>query len=318
MRRKTTGALCAITLAGVMAVSSLNVGYASWKTDITGKGSAVANGHWDVDVTNATIEFSDEGAGIEQQVVLTTLEEPETEIREEQPEEIKEEIQEEQETETEEKAVDAETEIEEEIEGPKTESEEAEGEAETETEAEEAEEESEVETKAGENEENPASVEEFSVRYVPIQMVGTGQNEETLETFADDSQKLVKVDSCGDSVEYPEVIFTLPGAWAKYTITVKNNGTVDAVLDEESVIKLETKSDQLKLNAPDLEGDVLSPGEECTFEFVVEVPEDITEKEALNAVGKLNVALKYVPPVVEEMPEPSHRNVSTTDNNEID
>ena len=78
-----------------------------------------------------------------------------------------------------------------------------------------------------------------------------------------------------------------PGGWAEYTITVTNNGTVDAVLDSNSV-QLDTENDQLELKTPDLSSDVLAPGQSCTFTFTVQAKADITDD--LNDTGTLSVS----------------------------
>ena len=51
------------------------------------------------------------------------------------------------------------------------------------------------------------------------------------------------------SADFADVSFTSPGGWAEYTITVTNNGTVDAVLDSNSV-QLDTENDQLGNSTP--------------------------------------------------------------------
>lgn len=105
------------------------------------------------------------------------------------------------------------------------------------------------------------------------------------------------------SADFADVSFTSPGGWAEYTITVTNNGTVDAVLDSNSV-QLDTENDQLELKTPDLSSDVLAPGQSCTFTFTVQAKADITDD--LNDTGTLSVSLSYTQPAVEPIPAPTH------------
>ncbi len=105
------------------------------------------------------------------------------------------------------------------------------------------------------------------------------------------------------SASFAPVSFSAPGGWAEYTLTVTNNGTVDAVLDSNSV-QLETEHDQLALRTPDLSQDVLAPGQSCTFTFTVQVKEEITG--ALEDTGTLSVSLSYTQPEVNPVPEPTH------------
>ena len=43
-------------LAAVVAVSSMRIGFASWKTDAAGTGKVSASGKWDISVTDAALE----------------------------------------------------------------------------------------------------------------------------------------------------------------------------------------------------------------------------------------------------------------------
>ena len=73
---------------------------------------------------------------------------------------------------------------------------------------------------------------------------------------------------------------------------------------EDAVIELVTESDQLVLDAPNLEDEVLEPGENCTITVVVKVPTDISDE--LNADGELKITLPYAQDVVEEAPSAGH------------
>lgn len=105
------------------------------------------------------------------------------------------------------------------------------------------------------------------------------------------------------SVDYADVSFSLPGAWAEYTLTVKNQGSVDGNLSD-AVIELKTSSDQLTLIKPDLENEILKTGESCEITFVVQVPDSVTDD--LDANGTLTVKLPYGQGVVETAPGANH------------
>ena len=111
----------------------------------------------------------------------------------------------------------------------------------------------------------------------------------------------------GAEANFADVSFGLPGAWAEYTITVANSGTVDASL-ADAVIELSTDSDQLELDKPDLSDETLKPGESCTVTFVVKVPDSVTGD--LDASGALSVKLPYSQAAVEAAPSASHSHIS--------
>lgn len=102
---------------------------------------------------------------------------------------------------------------------------------------------------------------------------------------------------------FSDVSFTLPGAWAEYNVTVTNRGTVNANLSGLD-INLDTESEQLVLDKPDLSGEILKPGESCTVKCVVKVPSEITEE--LNASGELNINLTYGQNNIEPAPAAGH------------
>ena len=106
------------------------------------------------------------------------------------------------------------------------------------------------------------------------------------------------------SVSFADVTFGLPGAWASYTVTVTNNGTVNANL-AGAAIALDTRNpEQLTLNQPDLIDETLAPGESCTLTFVLQVPQDYIGE--LNATGTLTVTLPYAQDTVEPAPAAAH------------
>lgn len=104
------------------------------------------------------------------------------------------------------------------------------------------------------------------------------------------------------SVRFASVRFSQPDSWAEYTVTVTNSGTVDAVLDDNS-IRLKTVHNQLELKSPTLSSDVLEPGESCTFTFTVQAKAD--NLETLNDTGTLFLSLSYTQPTVESLPDPT-------------
>ncbi len=122
----------------------------------------------------------------------------------------------------------------------------------------------------------------------------------TMEATVTEAETVVD----GDSVTFAGVNFALPGAWAEYSLTVTNNGTVDANLSGAVIALDTTDSEQLVLDAPDLSDETLAPGESCTITVVVKVPTDYTGD--LDASGTLTITLPYSQTVVEDAPSASH------------
>lgn len=102
---------------------------------------------------------------------------------------------------------------------------------------------------------------------------------------------------------FSDVSFALPGAWAEYNVTVTNRGTVDANLSGLD-INLNTESEQLVLDKPDLSGEILKPGESCTVTCVVKIPSEVTGE--LNADGALSINLTYGQNNIEPAPAAGH------------
>ena len=50
--------VCAIALAGAVAVSALSLGFAAWHTDITAGGSASAQGSWECNSFISAFHFN--------------------------------------------------------------------------------------------------------------------------------------------------------------------------------------------------------------------------------------------------------------------
>ena len=106
------------------------------------------------------------------------------------------------------------------------------------------------------------------------------------------------------TVSYSDVAFALPGAWAKYTLTVTNNGTVNADLSGAEFKLVTDNADQLSLKAPDLSEEVLKAGESCTITLVVEALDNGTD--TLEATGNLEIKLPYTQPEVAPAPDAGH------------
>lgn len=123
----------------------------------------------------------------------------------------------------------------------------------------------------------------------------------TTESTPAEGDALAAISEDKASVSYADVNLGVPGAWAEYTMTVTNNGSTDANL-AGAQISLNTESDQLKLDKPDLADETLAPGESCTVSFVLSVPEDVTGDLDASA-GTLTVTLPYSQTAVEAAPE---------------
>ena len=109
---------------------------------------------------------------------------------------------------------------------------------------------------------------------------------------------------------YAPVEFTLPEAWANYTVTITNNGTVNANLaDCKVVTSLDDGSDfadAFEVSVPEFGADeVLAPGESCTFNVVVKALNDADGNMAAST-GSFTIGLNYVQDEVEAAPEVSH------------
>lgn len=108
----------------------------------------------------------------------------------------------------------------------------------------------------------------------------------------------------GQSALLPNASLNLPGAWAQYDLTIRNNGTAAANLSAYSIV-LEEDAEIFTLNTPEIgEDEVLAPGESCTLTFNVLVSEDAPE--VLDADSVLKVSLQYEQDAVEEAPAPGH------------
>ena len=115
----------------------------------------------------------------------------------------------------------------------------------------------------------------------------------------------VPVTRTDTSAAYSDIVFTLPDAWASYTLTITNKGTADAHLSD-GVISLEgADSAQLRLDAPDLSDDVLAPGQSCTVQAVVQALDNGSD--TLDTSGALKIDLPYSQAAVEQAPQAGHQ-----------
>lgn len=124
-------------------------------------------------------------------------------------------------------------------------------------------------------------------------------------TYKDTNTVITNATFTDTEANYAPVAFSLPGAWAEYSVTVTNNGTANANLSDYqfNVSKLD---DIYSVDTPSLDGEILKPNESCTFTFVVKVDEkkagDSFEVDSQN----FKVSLTYVQEAVEEAPSASH------------
>ncbi len=105
-----------------------------------------------------------------------------------------------------------------------------------------------------------------------------------------------------DCAEFAAVDFSLSGAWASYTVTVTNEGSVNANLGNYTVVTSEL-SDIFTVSVPDLDGDVLAPGESCTFNVVVQVT---AQGNFAADEAPFSISLTYVQDTVNDAPVASH------------
>lgn len=110
-------------------------------------------------------------------------------------------------------------------------------------------------------------------------------------------------DFTDSTVNYAAVNFSQPGAWAEYSVTITNNGTVAANLADCKVNTSSLNTEVFSVEVPDLTGDVLDVGESCTFTVVVKViADDSFDTEA----QPFSIELVYNAPAVEDAPSASH------------
>lgn len=108
-----------------------------------------------------------------------------------------------------------------------------------------------------------------------------------------------------DTATFAPITFSVPDAWAAYTLTVTNNGSVDAYLaDTEFVFEAEKNEQQIAIETPDLSEEVLAPGESCIMTVVVKAADDGSQN--LDTAGQLVIKLPYEQATVETAPAAGH------------
>lgn len=103
------------------------------------------------------------------------------------------------------------------------------------------------------------------------------------------------------TADYGNVNFSINDAWAEYSLTITNNGTVNANLSN-CKFNITELSDEFVVDKPNLNNKVLAPGESCTATFVVKVN---SEGELSADAQPFSVELTYVQDTVDEAPSAS-------------
>lgn len=103
------------------------------------------------------------------------------------------------------------------------------------------------------------------------------------------------------TADYGNVNFSIDDAWAEYSLTITNNGTVNANLSN-CKFNITELSDEFVVDTPNLNNKVLAPGESCTATFVVKVN---SEGELSADAQPFSVELTYVQDTVDEAPSAS-------------
>lgn len=103
------------------------------------------------------------------------------------------------------------------------------------------------------------------------------------------------------TADYGNVNFSINDAWAEYSLTITNNGTVNANLSN-CKFNITELSDEFVVDTPNLNNKVLAPGESFTATFVVKVK---SEGELSADAQPFSVELTYVQDTVDEAPSAS-------------
>lgn len=297
--QKRTKLLSALT-AGVLTLGAMCFGYASWSSEITVNGTVSANGKWDVAVTNASIAISDAGAAIipgsaEVSLAYNSYDDADTIYNNSFASK---------------NAMNAKV--------------------------------AELEESGATVTSKAYNLNKYQALVSYYDANGDFHNKELVGTYdttaeCDDARNARKeeilaeggsvnstarsvvwyftveytstventVVLASDSVTYAPVEFTLPEAWASYTVTVTNNGTVNANLKDYSFDVTELDSNIYTVDVPTgFDDEVLAPGEDCTFTFVVKVNDSQDDITAESAAFK--ITLNYVQDTVEAAPAAGH------------
>ena len=110
------------------------------------------------------------------------------------------------------------------------------------------------------------------------------------------------------AVSFADVIFSLPGAWASYTVEITNEGTADANLSDYSFEFSGLDEDIYIVSTPTIEDDsVIEPGQTATLVFTVQVDPDYAESTLSAEAESFTVTLTYEADTVdEEVPDASY------------
>lgn len=299
--KKRTKLLSALT-AGVLTLGAMCFGYASWSSEITVNGSVSASGKWDVSVTDASIEISDAGAAIipnteEKSLAYNSYDDADTVYNNNFASK---------------NAMNAKV--------------------------------AELEESGAVITSKAYNLNKYQALVSYYDANGDFHNKELIGTYdttaeCDDARNARKeeilaeggsVNStarsvvwyftveytstventvvwASDSVTYAPVEFSLPDAWAAYTVTVTNNGTVNANLKDYSFDVTNLDSNIYTVDVPTgFDDEVLAPGASCTFTFVVKVNDSQDDITAESAAFK--ITLNYEQDSVNAAPSASHSN----------
>ena len=103
------------------------------------------------------------------------------------------------------------------------------------------------------------------------------------------------------TVSFADVIFSLPGAWASYTVTITNEGTADANLADYTFDFSGLDEDVYIVSTPEIADDsVIEPGQSATLVFTVQVDPDYAENTLSAEAESFTVTLSYAADTVEE------------------
>ncbi len=106
-----------------------------------------------------------------------------------------------------------------------------------------------------------------------------------------------------NNAEFACVHFSLPKAWASYSVTVTNEGSVNANLSDYTIVTSEL-DDIFTVSVPeDMDDDTLAPGESCTFNIVVQVN---AEGDFEAQADPFSISLTYEQDAVNEAPAAAH------------
>ena len=110
------------------------------------------------------------------------------------------------------------------------------------------------------------------------------------------------------TVSFADVIFSLPGAWASYTVEITNEGTADANLSDYSFEFSDLDEDIYIVSTPEIDEDsVIEPGQTATLVFTVQVDPDYAESTLSAEAESFTVTLTYEADTVdEEVPDASY------------